>query len=112
MPRPRKPDTEQLTKQVNFRISAADYERLRATAERAGMPVSDFLRHVALTGRVIELPSIINRDAFVELVRIGTNVNQIARRLNAGGEVPQPVVDAAHRQLAEILERLLKEQLH
>lgn len=109
MPRPRKATVEQRTSRLNLRLTDGEMAQLSAAAAQAGMTPSAYARHRALNARPPQAaPPIINRDAFVELVRVGTNVNQIAHRLNADwGGVRLPSIDAVARQVDDILQRLL-----
>lgn len=63
-----------------FRVSS---EELAELHRRAGkMRLAPFVRACALGHPPIQIPQI-NQTALVELRKIGTNLNQIARRLNA-----------------------------
>jgi hypothetical protein len=63
-----------------FRVNDCE---LAVLERRAGaMQVSSFIRSCALGRPPVHIPEI-NQAAFVELRKIGTNLNQIARKLNS-----------------------------
>lgn len=67
--------------QINFRVTKQEKEQLIANAEAAGYKnYSDYLRTIGLQGEVKQvLPPELRR----QLVGIGTNLNQIARRVQS-----------------------------
>jgi hypothetical protein len=63
------------------RFTAEEWSRVCARAEAAGLSPGRFLRHAALgqsLGRKVEM------TALAQLARVGNNLNQVARSLNAG----------------------------
>lgn len=86
---------------VNLRVAADDKLRLEAAAAGAGMTLPAYLVYAGLRGGGFDTPS--DRDAAVfeviklerAVARVGNNVNQIAHRLNALGEVDPGMAEAA-----------------
>ena len=77
-------------KRLTFRLSPAEYTDLASLADRAGLTLGSYVRSRALampTTRAVRRPTIqvhaLNRLQ-ADLSRIGNNLNQIARRVNAG----------------------------
>lgn len=68
--------------QVKFWVSENEKRRIEKRASKF-MSVSDYLRDMALNGKVIERTPSITLEHYTELNRIGNNVNQIARRINS-----------------------------
>jgi len=96
-------------KTVIVRCTAAEKRRVVRDAEKAGAPLSSYVRARLLdgAGEVREDPSprparVQSRDRLVkELSAIGNNLNQIARVANATGEVRRA------EQLDELLATLM-----
>lgn len=65
-----------------FRVSTEELTQIEQRAAAARMRVSVYIRACALGSAPTQVPEI-NKEAFVELRKIGTNLNQIARRLNS-----------------------------
>lgn len=89
MPRP-KSDSQAIKSEVlKLRLSASDRVALQAKAEAASTTVAAFMRASALGAEIrvtrTTVPDFETRD---ELRRIGVNLNQIARSLNARKSVP------------------------
>ena len=89
MARPKKAPDERGTEQVNIRLSPREIATLRTKAEQADATVTAFVRAAALGKRVTvqqsTAPDFAMRD---ELRRIGVNLNQIAKAMNARRDPP------------------------
>lgn len=110
MARPRKDPSEALTEQLPpVRVSLSDRAKIEAKAAQAGLPVSAYLRRVAVTGKVnvTNQTTAARADAELlsELNRAGVNLNQIAHHLNKGGQVPV-AFDAVLHHLYSALEKV------
>ncbi len=81
--RPRKIDAERRDFSYRPGYTEAENERLEQRAEAAGLSVAEFIRAATLNLKINSIPAA-NRDAIVALNRIGNNINQVARSLNAG----------------------------
>lgn len=93
MARPLK-TTEPLTEIIPFRLSKSERAKLVELAEREGLGVADLVRSYLLKAK----PRAARRATpeqlqlighLGELGKIGSNLNQIARRLNSGEHVQQ-----------------------
>lgn len=96
MARPRKPDSDRRTARLDIRFAAGELEQLALQAERAGLPLSAYVREAALKGRVT-VPARRRLDWTVldELRRIGVNLNQAVRVANRRGFIAPELVRAA-----------------
>ena len=72
-----------------MRITAAEAAEIEARAAAARLSPAAYMRRRSL-GRPVRVTAVHRLGAAerVELQRIGSNLNQIARALNAGGGVP------------------------
>lgn len=106
--RPSRAERENRADRVAFRLTAEELERVQAEAERVGVSVSEYCRAAALGQRVRVRSAPDLSAALVSLNRVGVNLNQVARTLNAGQPVPVDLdevlaeVRAAVERLAEI----------
>lgn len=84
MARPKKTHKDRKTHQVNVHLTKRDYLKIQEKAKVSGKPMAHFLKEAGLTRRVIkvELPPMI-KQLLIELSRQGTNLNQIARKVNS-----------------------------
>ncbi|GAB4485565.1 MAG: hypothetical protein OHK006_11900 [Thermodesulfovibrionales bacterium] len=80
------------TTAIKFRVSADELAAIRERADSTGETVSEFVRTLALRGRVVP------REAINELIRevnkVGVNLNQLARRANEAGHTDKIYRDA------------------
>ena len=90
MTRPKKDEALTKTKDVHLRMNETEYEILLERATATNMTVSDFIRNALNSQNVIikyeitaDVPEI--KRLIVELGKIGSNLNQIARYFNQGG---------------------------
>lgn len=100
------------TCRVEIRLSPLELEAIGRHRLAAGFQqLAPYLRAVGTLGILAENPNSVRRalvTAQGQLSRIGNNLNQIARRVNAG----QPLDDEIHLsllQIAELAESLLSE---
>ena len=75
---------KQYPKGALVRLTNDEHMRLTALAKKAGLSFSRFLVESALTGQAPTNEDRIQRErAILQLARVGNNLNQIARQLNA-----------------------------
>ena len=88
--RPKKGATEKLTYRVAVKLAAADYFRLMTRAYEAGVSSSEYMRECFRNGHVKgrlseEHAGYIHAAHVRNLCGMANNLNQLARRANAGG---------------------------
>ena len=98
--RPRKATSR--LRQVRFRLTDAEWAAAETKAQKAGLSVPLYLRAAGLGGKVrVATAPTVSVAAVAELNRVGVNLNQIARRLNATGDAPPPELAEACRAVTE-----------
>lgn len=107
MPRPLKASRE-LRQRFDLYLDEHEVDQIRASAQAARLPMSTFLRRVALRQQITAPPSAGSLDRWRELAPLASNLNQIARACNAG-LLPEGI-DPVVSQLAEQV-RLLRMEL-
>jgi hypothetical protein len=113
-------ETRQRSLVGRMRCTAGEYAQLEAAAERAGMTIGAFMRHQCLgtSGpRATRRPPV-ERAALAQLLahigKASSNVNQIARVLNSGGDIPAGIpvaIDALRAAAVEIMRVLGKRDM-
>ena len=98
---PRSSAQSKRDRQLNIALHQSEVEALKARAEERGMRLVDYARAKLLTMRAasaaVVLPSKLERLNLEQLKRIGNNLNQIARQLNALGQVvPEELTETLH----------------
>lgn len=104
MARPRKSPEDRHTETVRVPLRPADFQRLQEKADKAETTVTDFVRASALGQKFTVIQSD-NPDPETvdQLRRIGVNLNQIAKALNAQKAVPPSVLASACEDLKTVL---------
>ncbi len=69
---------------VSVRLNAAEREKLRQLCAVSGLPVSAVLRELISGVTIRQRPPGELHELYREINRIGTNINQITRKVNAG----------------------------
>lgn len=96
---------ERRTAFCGFQVTPTERAELEGRAAAAGLCLSDYLRRASLGAAAVDAKAIARRDpqklALVnELSRLGNNLNQLAHRTNATGQVR--IEEAALALLDEI----------
>jgi hypothetical protein len=107
MPRPLKSRSE-LRQRFDLYLDEGEIERLRGYAQAARLPMSTYLRRVALRQRIEAPPPAANLDSYGALGRLANNLNQLVRACHSG-ELPEGIYPAV-AALAEQV-RLLRLEL-
>ncbi len=81
-----------------IRFSPEEYEQVMLDEERTGKSVQDLLKKAYFGGGpvVLLMTDQETGEMMAQIMRIGNNMNQIARQLNSGfgGDYNQPIVEA------------------
>ena len=102
-------DGRKRTVQLKFRVTEAErdliLEKMKLIPTRN---MAAYLRKIAIDGYIIQIDNSDIKAMTAEIQKIGVNINQIARRANAMGNVYQEDIDEIKGVLNEIwrLQRL------
>ena len=92
----------------NLRVTAAERALIEERAAAAGLTLAGYCRRAIFKSRIAPIRSSTDQALLVELNRVGVNLNQIARRVNAGRDLPPDFPDV----LAEVREAIRKVLAH
>jgi hypothetical protein len=101
-----KPEKDRLTQQLRVYVTKSEELDLKLKAEFIGMSFSSFARHTLLEeSQRIKIQKL--RGIRHELNKIGVNLNQLARKANASGELPlRKSIESFHKDIIETLKEL------
>ena len=104
----RKPNRKE-PKQISFRVSESEYEKLRSSAETLNMSVPNFVKKKAHGSRLVapKFDKETRQSIAKDLSKLGANVNQIAKYCNQH-QHENPDYDALSRNINAVRERLDK----
>ena len=106
-------ETRQRRRALVIRLDDAEHAALVAMAERAGLSLGGFARCVLLDApppRQSRRPPVERAELarlLAQIGRLGSNVNQIARALNAGGAVEAKEIDQTARAVVEMRDAVM-----
>ena len=98
-------------KRIYIRVSEALYEVIAYSAKKSGLSLAEYCRRAVLNQPIKKLPVIIHdekeiaqtlRSIDTNISRLGNNMNQIARHLNQGGTITQPVFEDIEQELTKL----------
>ena len=94
-------------KQISFRVSESEYEKLRSSAETLNMSVPNFVKKKAHGSRLVapKFDKETRQSIAKDLSKLGANVNQIAKYCNQH-QHENPDYDALGRNINAVRERL------
>ncbi|MDL5378432.1 MobC family plasmid mobilization relaxosome protein (plasmid) [Exiguobacterium mexicanum] len=91
-------------RQINFRVSDSEFERLEQMATEVGMSVPTFCKKKAQGAKMT--PPKVNKEGALEIARqlraIGNNVNQLSKRANEGYAIPKEELQQVNEELHAI----------
>ena len=104
------------SRQVKFWVSEEEYELLQKKREAAGgVNQGAYIRKMILDGYIVNLDIPELKEIIHLLGPIGNNINQMARKLNAGGSIYREDIaevnaklDAVYKLQRRILKKLAK----
>ena len=95
--------------QINFRLTEIEDKRLKLNAFRAGLTPSMYAKKMAIEGKV--RPQLIDPESAKEitsqLAKIGSNVNQIAKKVNSGNTAEKEAIVAIVSSLNDLWDYIL-----
>jgi hypothetical protein len=94
-------------RQLNIGLTTAERELLFRRAAAAGMRPVDYARANILSRRIVQAAEAQQLDPLLlnELSRVGNNINQIARQLNAASQPVPPSLEPLLQELRALLAR-------
>ena len=106
MARPKKDISKQKTEVIAFRISQSEYLIVTNNAETIGLSIAEYIRR-KIIGKSLPKKKVspLDRKLFVELSRVGNNLNQLTRVSNSGIRDPFRIREQL-MELKEILQYL------
>lgn len=108
MARPTKDDTEkQNTVLPPIRCTLDEKQRIQTQARKTGMSMSEYIRKMALSGKIIIKQSLVEFTYLEQLNKIGVNLNQQTKKFNATGQPPEQL-NSLWSKLETLIDALVK----
>lgn len=87
------------------RVTEIQKNKLMKDAKKCGLKLNPYIRRLIMGAAVQARPPAIAQELYVEINRIGNNINQIARSVNAGIASPEDARQALFL-LAKVYQKL------
>jgi uncharacterized membrane protein YgaE (UPF0421/DUF939 family) len=88
-PNDEQPTTKTKAFRLAFRLSEKEKSELQTRADRVGTGLSNYARQKLLAGKTIAM----NAEEQAQLKGMAINLNQIARKVNATGQLPRELTE-------------------
>jgi hypothetical protein len=89
-------------------VTSTERALIEDRASKAGLTLVEYCRRAIFKSRIAPVRTSTDQALLVELNRVGVNLNQIAKRVNAGRNLPPDFPDV----LAEVREAVRKVMAH
>ncbi len=110
MGRPKLNESDRRVVQINIRLTIAENEKVTRQASNSGLSAANWIRKKIFTGKFPpQKLSALDNAVYLELKKIGVNLNQVTHRINKG-ETPkeyQTLLQCLTKILNKIIDRLI-----
>lgn len=90
-----------------IRLTPGEDDAIRLRAEQAGLSVSEYVRRMAITGKIVPKESAVDVEAVRQLLAVGRNLNQLTRSGHIHGEIDRQALRTALRAVQDAAFRLM-----
>ncbi len=109
MARPRSDNIEKRNKQVMVRFTQMEYDNISHNAKNSGKSLSAYVHDITCNGKVIVhyhlSPQIEEIKPLLSAIgKTGSNLNQIARHLNTGGNITTALISDIQECISELFD--------
>lgn len=98
------------TRKMTFRLTEEEYKKIKEKVEEAGISQQQFLLKTALEKEIIHIKEY--QELIFQIKKIGTNINQIARKANETGHISESDISAVKGGLEQIWQSLRQSKIH
>lgn len=107
MSRPAKSKEDRLSAILKIRMTESEHDKLKRLAAQCGYTVAEIARRKVLDEQlVVRTSRRLPVDAYNELKKIGVNLNQMARRMNASPRVDPLDVQLVRHDIDRLMDLL------
>lgn len=98
------------TKKMTFRLTAEEYETIKAKVQKAGISQQLFLLKTALGKEIICIKEF--QSLMFQIKKIGVNINQITRHANETGTITKEEIEEVRKGMEQIWQSLSRSKIH
>lgn len=97
--------------QVHFRVTQKEFEEINENKEKTGLRLSEYARRMLMGETIVEAPPADLSILIREIKRVGSNLNQLIKKLNVLGVAHHLELDRCAQDLHEVI-NLIYETYH
>lgn len=87
--------------QIPIRVNEKEFKKIQALSKKCGLSREEYLRSVAVGCELKQLPDADFFETVRLLRRCGENINQIAKKLNSGGNFNSKQYEENYKEIQE-----------
>lgn len=88
---------------ILFRVSPKEYEAINENKEKAGLRLSEYARRMLMGDTIVEAPPADMNILIREIKRVGSNLNQVLKKLNVLGIAHPLELERCAEDIREVL---------
>lgn len=97
--------------QISFRVTETERQMIKDRIKKSGCrAVGEYLRRMAIDGYIFQLDNSDLKQLIYEINKIGTNINQVAHKINSENIIYQTDMDEIKEKMEQIW-RLLRQSI-
>ncbi len=98
--------TDNKTRRIFVRVTSAEYDSIKKNAIKSGLSMSEYARRSLVGERVMSAPPVEFIELIREVKRVGSNLNQVTRKLNALGIAHPLELERSASNITEVIDML------
>ena len=98
--------TDKKALRIYIRVTSDEYESIKKNADKSGLSISEYARRSLVGDKVVAAPPADFGELIREIKRIGSNLNQVVRKLNALGIAHPLELERCAANITEVIEML------
>ncbi len=109
MPRPTEDNRDKILSErlPPIRCTAEEKQKIYELSKKSGLSVSSYVRNMAVKGKIVMRQSDVDFESVQQLRKLGVNLNQQTKKLNATGIMPYEL-KTLWKKLDRLLDKLLE----
>ena len=91
---------------IHFRVNQKEYEIIKNNSAKSGLSVSEYARKTLTGKKIVTAPPIDFYEMIREIKRVGSNLNQLLRKLNILGTVHPLELERCAEELQRLIDAM------
>lgn len=99
-------ESEKRTVQILIRVTPKEYKTIKSKAAKSGLNTSELIRQSVMDKTIVEAPPADFNELIREVKRVGSNLNQLLRKLNMMGIIHPLELERVIKNISDVTDIL------